>query len=210
MAGDDREYLHTLEGGAWLPLAQSLISGILAGAVVLAVGIAWHWPRPWVAAFVVGTVAMLWFWIRSASHWTRLTRSGDNPDPVLIPQPQPAEVVRVELAEVSSNGHLRGMELIDLPASHSQLSELASGILNDDQSLAERVWVGPRRPFTPKEFRELRAEMVRRGLLITLEGDPRQGFILTVAGRHVLAGFLSPSPTGTDPNGFVRLPGRSR
>jgi hypothetical protein len=104
-------------------------------------------------------------------------------------------IIHIHEDEVKDNGHFE-QHRYTLPATESQMEELAIGILREDRPFAQREWIGSRRPFSDTEFRLLRNEMIRRGLLApSSDKDSRQGFVLTVAGRKVLKEFL-PSPTG--------------
>jgi hypothetical protein len=64
------------------------------------------------------------------------------------------------------------------------------GMLNDGRTFSEKEWCGAGRPFSVNGFRELRSEMIRRGLLARKsEKDHRQGYELTEDGKAVLGQF---------------------
>jgi len=189
--------LHTVQAGAWLPLAQSGITGGTVGAVALVIGLMVRARSPWGIALLVGLVVWGLSWFALQNHWYRLTGAE------LVNFPEVAEdyqqvatwgEVRVKLDQVKDDGDWQ-QNVYNLPGSQDQLMELARGLLLDNLSLGERSWVGAGRPFSVNQFRALRTEMLRRGLIILASGkDARQGFTLTREGRAVMRGFI-PSPT---------------
>lgn len=193
-----REYLHGMTAGAWLPLAQAGISGGIVAAVILALALYGRARSPLVWAVSGGLLVMGLSWLRLQRHWFRLTsleslvgvdldqdgQIGANASPVCI-----------RLQEIKGDGHYQETRYT-LPATQEQLESLAAGILRGE-SFSESVWTGKGRPFSVSEFRGLRAELIRRGLVaLANPKDSRQGYAFTVAGRQVLQGFTdSPSPT---------------
>jgi len=198
--------LHTLEAGAWLPGVQSAISGVLAFVVVLAVALSGRWRSAFTWSVVAGVVASGLTWLYLVRHWLSLTglerlTGLDLDNDGIIGEPKNAESsiqeIRVRVSEVTEGGNYKE-SIYALPLDSGQLSALAAGMA-EGLPLAESAWCGRGRPFSQREFRTLRAELTRRGLVaLANPKDARQGYILTVAGRHVMAGIIEsclPSPT---------------
>jgi hypothetical protein len=209
----ERQYLHTLVAGAWLPLLQSTII-----AVVVAIGtwiIAWlvfdavdpH--KPAILFFVLTWVYML---IKLQRHWLSLTTveqfiqrdlNGDGVIGEATGQPSvtPRHVV-IQIDTVKENGQYQVGDtsaLIKLPCSDEQLRTLAVGLLSG-LPFSEKQWTPTKdgKPFAANEFRALRAEMQKQKLVEYVnDKDPRQGIRLTDAGRAVMEEYAD-SPTRPD------------
>jgi hypothetical protein len=190
----DRRHLFTFVSGVGLPVAQAAISGAFFG--VCAGFYAWllHWGEAWKLGVGVGLAVALFSWLAFIVRWSDLTgpiervsgidinRDGLIGDPV-----RPS--IRVEVVEDEG----RAMKFIDLPGDAGALRMLADGLLSG-LSFSEAQWSGHNRPFSRAEFRELRAELVARGLLRPAsDKDRRQGFDLTPSGRAVMRHFASES-----------------
>lgn len=97
--------------------------------------------------------------------------------------------VRVEVWETPSR-----TTYFDLPATRQQLEVLAASLVNGG-TFSERRWTGRMRPFSISQFRTLRDVMLERKIIEQAnDKDPRQGYVLTLAGRAMMKRFL-PSPT---------------
>jgi hypothetical protein len=199
-----RAYLHNMTAGAWLPLMQSVISGLVAGVAVLAVGLAGRWRSPWADAGIVAALVVGLSWLVMARHWLSLTalerltgldlnhdgRVGEPEEQETQPTREP-DFVRVQVDHVTAAGHVGESQIFNLPATREQLAALAAGVLRDGLTFSERVWTGQGKPFSVDGWRSLRSEFIKRGLLALVSAkDPRQGYVLTLAGRHVLESFL--------------------
>jgi len=159
-----------------LALGSGFVSLVAVGLLAWAVGVTVR-----VALGVAGGVILVvlavfmrrvwqgWFQVETVRPATR---------------PEPAQRRdRVEV-EVSEPGEKR-MSFLDLPGSAEQLAQLASGVLAG-KPFSEGTWSGGARPYTRAEFRQLRGDLLERGLL-TWRNDsaPAQGVELTAPGRAV-------------------------
>lgn len=195
-----REYLHTMAAGAWLPVVQSLVTGVIVFVIVIVIGLAARWRDPLTVAAVIGCIAWGLAWWSHVSHWFTLTRlspdneidPGEEPDSNSSLTSQPP-TVKVIVSELGADGNESGQtHYWRFTATPSQLVELAKGLLEENQPFTERAWTGAGRPFSVNGFRELRGEFIKRGLIcLASQKDQRQGYTLTLAGRHVLTGVLS-------------------
>lgn len=207
----ERQYLHTLIAGAWLPLAQATII-----AVVVAIG-------AWVIAFFVFdaidphkpaillfAVTWVYYMLKLQRHWLSLTAveqiiqrdlNGDGVIGAETEQPAaqitPRRVV-IQLDTVKEDGHYEVGDTsawINLPCDDEQLYTLAQGLMNG-LPFSEKQWTGKGKPFASNEFRALRAEMQKQNLVEYVnDKDPRQGIRLTDAGRAVMEEYArSPTP----------------
>jgi hypothetical protein len=203
----DRHYLHTTEAAAVTPLLQSLITGIVVFVLVIVLALKWRWRDPWTWAAIAGVVAWAGMWMQLARHWFSLTRLEEwtqtdiNQDGIIGDRAKhEPEEVRVRISEVKNNGHFQ-QHVFDLPGSPAQLRQLAEGLLDYNRPFTHREWtVGINAPFTDGQFRILRAEMIKRGLVAPASGkDARRGFVLSVVGRKIMTGFLEELPSPTSP-----------
>lgn len=200
---DNAKHLFTTSAGAWLPLAQASITGLILGCSAL--GLSWlaRVRSPWSWGLVIGLLSWAVTWLLLQRHWFSLTNLErllnldlDRDGAIGVQQHEAAsETIRVRVEEVKQGGDYQVHDY-RLPGDRQQLAELAEGVLLHGESFAERAWCGAGRPFSVAGFRALRSEFIKRGLLVIASGkDPRQGFTLTAAGRHVLGGFLEDSPS---------------
>lgn len=200
----DKRYLHTLEAGAWLPGMQSFISGFVIGLITLALAYIVRVRSPWVFAIITGGLSWVACWFALQYHWLDLTRLEGltgldlNRDGLVGMDPPEPVTVRVRVEKIKDNNSYQEI-IYNLPGTLTQLTELARGLLLDDLPLSERCWTGSGRPFSVLSFRNLRSELIRRGLVeLANEKDARQGFILTDDGRDCLGGLLNPNPSPTE------------
>jgi len=189
----NKQYLHDFTPGATLPLAQSVLTAIIIGvAVYVVAAVGFDALDPIRPALVIGTLSLAGMWILSMRRWWDLTAleralhldlNGDGHIGEPEPTPEPP-TIRVHISK-DDHGHYES-NTYDVPASAEQLEALAAGLLNG-QPFTEREWAGKDKPFSSQEFRALRSDMLRRGLIeLVNDKDPRQGYRLTEEGRAVM------------------------
>jgi hypothetical protein len=198
-----RQHLHTLTAGAWLPFMQASMGGFITFMVIGICGSVWRMRSPWSWGAVFGSLVWGFAWMALSRHWFSLTsleqvtgidlnRDGFIGTPPAAPVQD--RTVHVRLSE-TSKGNLHETRF-DLPATFEQLHALADGLMRGN-TLSERNWTGAGRPFSINEFRVLRTEMYKRGLIgLSSPKDGRQGYELTRAGMAVMRQVLSPPPGG--------------
>jgi hypothetical protein len=192
---DARPYLHTVEAGAELPLIQSVVWGVIGGALALVIAIAkkqwWTNCLTWGAGAFVVTFGLAWLtyqrhWFRLASL-ERLLNTDIDGDGIVgndIPQ------VTINLKDTSEGGWHEST--FDLPTSQEQLRSLAFGILAG-VPYAEGHWIGRGQPFSKPAFYTLRAELMKRKLVEYVNPSaPAQGYRFTRTGMAVLR-YFSPA-----------------
>lgn len=181
---DDLHELQTFRAGLLLPGFQSLFTGCLAGGFGAAVANLAAWPVI-ETGVIVGLAGALLTWWDTQNRWAGAVRyvlAGPDPDLLQLepgPDPEPAQLVRVELKDD------RTTQLIDLPASPAQLDSLAAGILAG-KGLTVAGWVGIGKPFTRGQFETLRDVLINRNLARWINGSKAAGCELTPAGRAVI------------------------
>jgi len=152
-------------GFGFLALAFSWSVRVAVGAsglVVLAVAVAWF-----------GKVEGLW--------WSseRVTRGAP-------PTPAASQSLSVEVIEPES----RRLRYLDLPGDVGQLQALASGLLAG-RTFAEAEWTGSGRLYSKAEFRQLRGQLLERGILTWRNSRaPSQGVELTAVGKAVFRSIV--------------------
>jgi len=195
----DKRFLHTVQAGVWLPFWQSTITGALAGILLWILAIQFRWRDALIHGLVFWVIVQGITWLYLQRHWIliafeRVAKIDVNGDGRVGAAPkQEIPEVRVRIEHIKQDGHYQ-QDIMTLPATLEQMRALAEGITSG-LPFTERNFTGSGRPFSIDQFRALRSEMIRRGLL-TLEGskDARQGFKMTDEGKAVLDGFLDSSP----------------
>lgn len=191
-----------VSSGCLLPLAQAVVSGLLAGALAYSAGRWFSLEHAHFMALTVGIGAGVLVWAGGLRRWQRAAYPEQAYPPVQTraEEHQPTEPARVRLELSREDG--RQMQLIDLPASLDQLTTLARGLLTG-ATLAESQWTGGGGLFTRAQFSALRAELIRRGLAAwNSPGTPARGAGLTRAGQAAMRHFASmttdatPTPPG--------------
>lgn len=195
----EKQFLHSFIAGAVLPLVQALITAILLAVLWYACAVIFFDAMD--ALKISGgvfIVALVVCWLSLQKRWLSLTSIETllnvdlNKDKV-IGKVEPVRV-RVELQEVKDNGHYQ-VEIVDLPGSPEKLRTFSQGLMAGTPA-SEKYWTGSGKLFSTMEFRTLKNEMVRRGLMAYVSAkDPRQGHELTKAGRAVARRLASLSPT---------------
>lgn len=197
---NNKAFLHTLGAAAWVPLAQALITGAMVMVAMIFFTVAWN-VRSWFAwSAGIGLLTSLAVWLYSMRHWFNLTKlelltgldldgSGGVGDAKPAPVSSEPQTVKVTLNRISEDGHFSG-EYFDLPGTMDQMKLLADGLLNGTP-FTEREWTGAGKPYSAAGFRDLRKELVRRGLIeLASEKDARQGYVLTDDGSQFMASLL--------------------
>ena len=186
----DRNYLHTTQAGAVLPLIQASITGIILFFAVAVIGALAKIPKPTTTGLIVGILAWLITWLILQRHWFTLTNiekfTGlDLDNNKIVGEPKQIHVT-------VTDEKTQTQTIARLPATERQMQQLARGLLAGD-SFSVRNWTGSGKPFSINEFSALREELITRGLLAEANSkDPRQGFVLNAAGRAVMRWFNSP------------------
>lgn len=203
----ERQFLHTFKAGVTLPLMQALTTAVLIGiAVFVVVVVAFDAMDPFKPAGAVSLAVLVVTWLYLQRRWLSLTAleralGVDLNNDKAIGEVEPQKV-RVQLEDVKENGHYH-VDIVDLPGSPKKLALFAAGLLNG-AACSEKQWTGKGLLFGMQEFRTLKSEMQRRGLLAYVNPrEPRQGLELTKAGRAVMKrlAVLSPAPASeTDEN----------
>lgn len=186
----------TVRSGVLIPLLQALVTGLVFGGGVSAVGAVMNWfgfdRVVWwqlgLAAFFLATIRA---WIALIDEWRGFLYPNRKQDPIYV-ETDP-QTVRVEIAQ--NRG--RNVQFMDLPADASQMIMLGQGIV-EGLGFTEAQWTGKGQPFTRNQFVQLRGEMIKRGLVVwNSDRDPARGLRVTGKGMAVMRYFASQvdSPT---------------
>jgi hypothetical protein len=189
------EFLHSFTAGVALPGLQAVITGGLLGlAAGMVAGLA-GWSRPWAWGLGSWAVVQACTWSALLWRWLDLTKplerviglDLDNDGYIGDPEELPPPNVRIELVSPDK----RQTVISHLPCTQAQLVTLSTGLLAG-QPFSESEWTGAGRPFSRREFRDLREEMLKRGMLAWRnEQAPSQGMIFTAAGLAAIRYFAS-------------------
>lgn len=195
----ERQFLHTFVAGVLLPLGQAFTTGLILFIATLTLAvIVFDMIDPFKSALTIGIVSMTFTYLYLQRRWLSLTSiekvlNVDLNDDGRIGDEEP-QTARIQLTEVKDNGHIHTDSIFTLPASPEKLAALAAGLLNN-LPCSEKQWTGEGKPFSSREFRALKVEMVKRGLLAYVNPRaPLQGYALTKPGRAVMKHYI-PSPT---------------
>jgi len=167
-----------LDVGGFLTLAlgSGVVSFVGVGLFAWAVGLTARVALGVAGVVVLAVLAVFIVRVWQAWFQTETVRTATRPEPA-----QRRDRVEVEVSKPEE----RAMMFLDLPGSADQLAQLASGVLAG-KPFSEGTWSGGGRPYTRAEFRQLRGDLLERGLL-TWRNDsaPAQGVELTAPGRAV-------------------------
>jgi hypothetical protein len=212
----ERQYLHTLVAGAWLPLAQStsIAAAVAIGTWVIAYFV-FDAVDPHKPAIILFVITWVYTMFKLQRHWLNLTSieqifqkdfNGDGVIGEAIEQPKaeakPRRVV-IQIDTVKENGNYQvgdSTDIINFPCSDDQLYTLAQGLLNG-MPFSEKTWTGNGKPFSIQEFRDLKIVMFKKRngdkeplIEYVSEKDKRQGIRLTATGKKVME-QIATSPT---------------
>ena len=202
----DRQFLHTYQTAAWVPLTQASVNAFMTMVLTAVVmflmdSSLYEYPKP---MLVVGALTWVVSWLYLQRRWFSLTALESRLQIDLnqngrIDQPEEVKQVRVQIDETQPNGHIRQSKLFTLPCSEDELADIAEGVKRG-VSFSERFWTGKDKPFSVARFREIRSEMLRRGMLAPASSkSDKQGYVFTKAGMAVLEHYApSPTPLGED------------
>jgi len=205
------KHLETVEAGVLIPLQQAGITGLFVGLICLVSTVYFavdDWPIISLLSWLVSTFLVWlilqkrWLSLTAVEKWTGqdLNHDGVIGDPEQTESPR--HTVTVELVTAQPNG-CNTKTLARLPVSEYDLSLVAGGLLAG-RPFSERQWTGQGKPLSVNQFRDLRDEMSKRGIVEQANPkDPRQGYKLTKAGQAVMRHF---SPTL--PDGLLPIPDR--
>lgn len=211
----DRQFLHTFLAGALLPLVQAVITAVMVGLGTMTLLLLFDAVDVVKPTLVVAAIACVLSWLYLQRRWLTLTSlellTGlDLNNDKQIGEPVKASpVVRIQIDQLTNNGHIQQTKMFDLPISEEKLRVLANGLLNG-VPFSEREWTTVRRLLSSQGFRDLRSQMLRRGLLeVKSDKDHRVGFHLTEHGWAVMRQF-NPSHLTPDrsPKGEGKTEGR--
>lgn len=185
-------------GDVVVPVLQSVISGLMGGAMVtvaaslLAVRASWSWWVPLAAGgcAAVGVMGAAWSWLL-ADHRRLLRRveTVTRRDPDAERERDPVGI-RLEVRQERGGRHAPGYLFADLPVS-VELFRTWSQAVTNGRGLSESDWTGGGRPFSRAEYSELMDALARARVVKWV--NPRahaQGRELTKMGREALAAFL--------------------
>ena len=180
-----------------VPALQSLISGVVAGAVTLALCVAFGWQMRIAGAVALAVLALAWVWLLVDHRrllWAveNLTHADVNRDGA-IGQPEPARLV---LEVKHSGGERSGFDFLHLGIDQADFLTWARAVLGG-QSLAVGQWVGRGRLFTRGQYDALMSELERAGIVRAADArNPQSGRELSPAGRAALRACVREHVTG--------------
>jgi hypothetical protein len=152
---------------------------VFAGVGLVALGLRWPVRVPVVGAGVAVLAVFAW-WLAKTERLLWITETIRQTVPAKAPALDVPHV-RVEISEPDA----RRMAFLNLPGTPEQLTTLARGLLLG-RPFSEAEWSGGGRPYTRAEFRELRAQLIERGVCRWRDGGPSQGVEMTRAGVAVM------------------------
>lgn len=170
----------TIGGQVVVPLLRAAITGGWVALAFVVIAVASGWPAwvPVVVFLLVGLVVWCWHGLSDRLLYLVESITGRDID-------QDGEVGRPVVHVEVSDLNERQWRFMDLPGTPEALQELARGVLAG-KTLAEAEWTGTGRPYTRNEFRDLRAQLLERGIVTWRnEKHPAQGVELTRPGRAV-------------------------
>lgn len=175
-----------IESDVRVPLFQAVITGLMAGALLVVLGLGLGWGLTWQTPAVVAMVSAFACWMlflfdhRSLLRQVERVIMADIDGDGRVGEPEP-ETVRVEVQE----GERRWV-FADLPVDLERLRLFARGALSG-KPLAQASWTGRGGVFSRGEYQRLLDEMLARGFAVWRNPAAHaQGLDLTGVGRAVL------------------------
>ena len=162
-------------------------TGVVAGAVTLALCVAFGWQMRIAGAVALAVLALAWVWLLVDHRrllWAveNLTHADVNRDGA-IGQLEPARLV---LEVKHSGGERSGFDFLHLGIDQADFLTWARAVL-DGRSLAVGQWVGRGRLFTRGQYDALMSELERAGIVRAADvRNPQSGRELSPAGRAAL------------------------
>lgn len=185
----EKQFLHSWVAGALLPLMQAFISMIVAmilTAATIYLFDGWQYGKPMIG---VGVFTFVTYWILAQMRWWKLTAEKLASSSQVQTQPAaapPPRSVRVEIREVTEQGHVTAGKYIDFTgfADEQEVFLFAKGVTIEKRGLGERLWT-PKKTnvFAVNKYRAFRQECVKRGLIEPAKNA--DGFQLTRVGETV-------------------------
>ena len=173
-------------------LLVSLVTGLLLGSTVWVLFALLDYSRPWWygAGATVITISVTWIVLLKRSIRiiedildVDLDRDGYIGEP---------EQPRVIIMDESDHGTTTGIILDDIPHGEMRFARLAAGVLNENIPFAERYWTGDGKPYSQKEFRDLRDYLLLRGCMQWVnEYNHQQGIEILAPGRALIRDYAS-------------------
>ena len=195
MAGEKQT---NLEAAVLIPLAQSAVSGFLAGggAWVAATVFDWRDPLVWgIGAYsAVSLLGWLFFrseWREGVNHLLGMVRPAElQPDKVY-----PATVTRIQVVSADPGGAFVVAKNVETPLTPEIVAIVAKRVLKTG-SFSHASLAGPGRPLTRSEYEQLRDEFIARGLAYwNCPTSHNRGVGLTRAGMAALDHYANTPPT---------------
>jgi hypothetical protein len=183
----DRQFLHAEQAAVNVPIKQVIVTTVFVAIAILTISFMFDARDPFTVALYSLGITPLVMWLFLQRRWLHLT--AERILNIDIPggeaqKPTEARTVKIQIEQVK-DGHYQS-SIIDLPCTDDQLEALAVG-LKSGRKFSEKEWAGPGRPFSIDGFRELKAVMLKRNLIVQKnEKDARQGFIPTDAGQALI------------------------
>lgn len=184
----------TPAGDVIVPLCQSAVTGIVAGAIAT-MGAYYNFVPTWAPQLgLIGGFAASWLWLladnRSLLRVTE-TITGQEQAP-LVQQTQQTQTLRLEITEKRGVNN-SSMKFVDLPCDMQQLQTIARGVLAN-KPFSERVWSGHGKTLSSPKFRALQDKLIELGYLRWASvADRRQGVALTHKGEQMMRAITAPS-----------------
>ena len=206
MQQDVRRHYASRMVAVTIPFYQALISGLLAGILIAILIYAFGGSAKYIlfGLLITWVVVTGIVWLILLSNWRELVwnmeaqlgmdLTGDQ----VIGRPGDEDIPIVEVWLNSTDG--RQQQRAQLPASESELRQLAQGILLKNLLFTEDAWTGRGKLFSQGRFQELRQAFIEKGWASWIDPlEHRTGVQITPPGRAVLRSFTAdlsvPSPT---------------
>jgi hypothetical protein len=187
-----------LVDGFLVPAGRALFIGVTAGAFVGIACAAAESPfSPWwafgLAWLAVQFLAFMVF-VRQAQFLLEGLYGYDLNGDGIIGVPEQPTHDEVEIRLYSNNG--ANMERFSFPGTAEQLREFSRGVLSG-MGLEKELWSGGEgKLYRPVDYKNLRADLIKRGWIQHRNGSTNQICELTDLGRQVLSTYAGkPSPT---------------
>lgn len=188
------------QAGIILPLAQSVVSGLAFGLIVLSLAIIFDQQHPWALAGLAAGITGGISWFISLSWWR--SRVYQSKSPKLPNVMGSSEVLRLQVSVNSDLDSAFGASWANLPIPRDKLLKMAKKLMRGG-GFSYGSLAGRHKVLTRSEFEAVRDEFISRGLLRWRSAHARNsGVELTPAGRAVIRRLAAmadaPPPRGRE------------
>lgn len=181
-----------------IPLAAAVITGALAGLLLLALCVWQNWPVIWVAIGAAALALLSWYgWSARFAQILEYQLAPGLPKAQPAPSQAKAQTVNLHIHQEDEGGYLEGAFLDRLPVSDAGLAALANLVISGQSLTTSQITASGLldRP----TWEVLRDRFISAGLLAWRSGSRAHGCEVTGRGMTIFRRLADPTPPAPPP-----------